>query len=100
MRAMIAARCVFIVPTLVVLIGCAEMIADRAPLVGSSATVTVRGEYTEIALDRVGGISVRDGKLVVRGSSSEVTVDLPASVDAARPNRGWALVTESGSGAT
>jgi hypothetical protein len=35
---------------------------------------------------------------VVRGSSSEVTVDLPASVDAARPNRGWALVTESGTG--
>jgi len=100
MREMIAARCVCILPPLVVLIGCAVTNADRAPLVGSSETVTARGEYTKIALDRVDGISVRDGKLVLRGSSAEMTVDLPASVDPAMPSRNWALVTESGSGAT
>ena len=74
---------------------CAQAIGDRTPLTGESDTMTVRGEIVIADLDQVGGISIRDGRLVLRGSTGELLVDLPAAADAATPKRGWALVTET-----
>jgi hypothetical protein len=74
---------------------CAEAIADRAPVTGTSATMTVRGEIMLVEMDEVGGMAIRDGRLALRGSSGEVLVDLPAVADPGKPKRGWALVTET-----
>jgi hypothetical protein len=80
---------------LLVLAACAQAAADRAPLTGTSKTLTVRGEYNAVALDQIDGMSIRDGRLALRGSSTTAMVDLPPSADPAQANRGWALVTET-----
>jgi hypothetical protein len=80
---------------IVVLVACAPAAADRAPLVGTSKTLTVRGEYTAVTIDRIDGMALRDGKLAVRGSQATIAIDLPPSADATKPGRGWALVTET-----
>jgi len=67
-------------------------------LKGSSETLVVRGEYAPLALDRVEGLSFDKGKVIVRGSSSTVTLDIPAATAAAEPIRHWALVTEGEAG--
>jgi hypothetical protein len=82
----------------VVLVACAPAAADRAPLLGTSKTVTVRGEYNAVAIDQIDGMALRDGKLALRGSQTTIAVDLPPSADATKPGRGWALVTETGPG--
>ena len=81
---------------IVVLAACARAAADRAPLTGTSKTLTVRGEYHAIAIDQVAGIALRDGKLAIRGSQVTIAVDLPPAADPAKAGRGWALVTETG----
>lgn len=40
-------------------------------------------------------MSVEENRLVLHGSSSNVTIDLPASADGSRTTRHWALVTET-----
>ncbi len=80
------------------LAACAQAAADRAPLTGSSKTLTVRGEYATVALDQIEGMSIRDGKLVLRGSTTTASVDLPPAADPAKAGRGWALVTETAAG--
>ena len=95
---MIAARFILIPIHVLIVAACARAAADRAPLAGSSSTLTVRGEYAAVAVDGVDGISVRDGRLVVRGPSSTVSVDLPPVADPTQLNRGWALVTEGVAG--
>jgi hypothetical protein len=85
---------------LFLLFACGQSVAPAAPVTGSSKTVTVRGEYAPVALDRVTGLALENGRLVIRGPSTNVTVDPPASADPAKPVRGWALVTESTSGDT
>jgi hypothetical protein len=62
--------------------------------------MVVRGHYLLVALDRVEGVSIDDGKIALRGSSSSVAIDPPASADLSRPTRNWALVTETNTGAT
>jgi hypothetical protein len=79
----------------VVLVACAPAAADRAPVVGASKTVTVRGEYNAVAIDQVDGMALRDGQLALRGSQTTIAVDLPPPADATKPGRGWALVTET-----
>jgi hypothetical protein len=64
-------------------------------IAGTSKTMSVAGEYTPLALDRVARVGVEEGRLVVHGTSSSVTVDLPAGADAGRATRHWALVTEA-----
>jgi hypothetical protein len=86
-------RCV-VVLIWCVFFGCSRPMAQPAELRGSSQTLTVLGEYTPVALDRVDGLALENGKLVLRGGSGSVTLDLPASADPGRPNRHWALVTE------
>lgn len=72
--------------------------AVPVPLKGSSRTMIVQGEYSPIALDRVDGLSFDKGKVIVHGPSSDVTVDVPATTEAAEPVRHWALVTEGEAG--
>jgi hypothetical protein len=98
MRAMSYRRWLLLPVQIVVLVACARAAADRAPLVGASKTLTVRGEYKAVAIDQIDGMALRDGKLALRGSQSTIAVDLPPSADATKPGRGWALVTETGNG--
>ena len=83
---------------ILVLAACAQAAADRAPLNGQSKTMTVRGEYATVALDQVDGMSLRDGRLALRGSSATTLIDLPPNADPTRAGRGWALVTETAAG--
>jgi hypothetical protein len=62
---------------------------------GESKTVTVRGQYQAIGLDRVDRVSIESSKLVLHGSTASVTIDAPASADLKRPTRHWSLVTEA-----
>lgn len=77
----------------------ASVAARPAPAPGSiagvSKTLTIAGAYTPISLDRVARVAIEDGRLVVHGSSTNVSLDLPAGADASRVTRHWALVTES-----
>jgi hypothetical protein len=43
-------------------------------------------------------MSLRDGRLALRGSSTTTLVDLPPFADATKAGRGWALVTETAAG--
>ena len=51
---------------------------------GSSKTLTVRGEYSAVAIDQIDGMALRDGKLALRGSQTTIAVDLPPTADADR----------------
>ena len=83
---------------IVVLVACARAAADRGAVVGTSKTLTVRGEYNAVAIDQIDGMALRDGKLALRGSQATIAVDLPSAADATKPGRGWALITETGTG--
>ena len=95
MRAMTARRVLLLPVQIVLLAACARAAADRAPLTGSSKTLTVRGEYNAVAIDQIDGMAIRDGRLALRGPQTTVAVDLPPAADAAKPGRGWSLVTEA-----
>jgi hypothetical protein len=72
--------------------------AYPAPLIGASRTHVVRGEYSAVALASVDGVSVRDGKLILRGPLGTLSIAPPASADLSKPTRHWALTTESNAG--
>lgn len=96
-------QAVLLLAALVVPGGCSsgsQAVTYPAPLTGSSQTMVVRGQYETVALDRVEGVSLDDGKLTLRGSSASVALAPPASADLSRPTRNWALVTETSAGAT
>ena len=73
-----------------------QVAAQATPLVSTGGSIAARGQYQPLRLDEVGAVSVKDGKLVVRGSLESVSVDLPPFVDTATIIRHWALVTEAG----
>jgi hypothetical protein len=97
---------VFTLLLMFVLSGCSPRAEDspQAPpsgpvaIIGESKTHDVRGEFRPIALDRVVGLALEDGKVVVRGPSGTVALELPASADTSRPNPGWVLVSEADMG--
>lgn len=95
MRPMIDRRVLLFPIHLLLLAACAGAAADRGPLTGSSKTLTVRGEFSAVALDQIDGMALRDGKLALRGSQTTIAVDLPPTADATKPGRGWSLVTEA-----
>ena len=64
-------------------------------LTASSKDFTVHGEYSPVTLDRVDGLKVEHGRLVLKGAPADVVVDLPAAADADHPARHWALVTDA-----
>lgn len=55
----------------------------------------VTGQYQPLGIDEVAGVSLKDGQLVVRGSTEEATLALPPFVDTSQVIRHWALVTEA-----
>src|SRR5688572_23529841 len=63
------------------------------PLTVTSDTLDVKGEYAGVELDQVNGLAVEDGKLAIRGGSSAVQLEPPASADITKPSRRWVLVT-------
>jgi hypothetical protein len=94
---MIERRLALIPLQVLVIAACAQAAADRGPLTGQSKTMTVRGEYSAVAIDQVDGMSLRDGRLALRGSTTTI-IDLPPMADASKAGRGWALVTETAAG--
>lgn len=74
-----------------------ERHAAAAPqkLTVTSKDYTVSGEYVSLPLDRVDGLRVERGRLVVKGAPADVTVDVPPSADLERIARHWALVTDA-----
>ena len=95
MRPMIDRRVLLLPIHLLLFAACAGAAADRGPLTGSSKTLTVRGEFSAVALDQIDGMALRDGKLALRGPQTTIAVDLPPTADATKPGRGWSLVTEA-----
>jgi hypothetical protein len=95
---MIERRLALIPVQILVIAACAQAAADRAPLTGQSATMTVRGEYSTVAIDQVDGMSLREGRLALRGPTTTTLIDLPPMADATNAGRGWALVTETAAG--
>ena len=74
-----------------------ERRAAAAPqtLTVASKDYTVNGEYVSVPLDRVDGLRVERGRLVVKGAPADVAVDVPPSADLERIARHWALVTDA-----
>lgn len=65
-----------------------------AEILGLSTTLSVAGRFEPVTLDSVDGVAIEGGRLILRGSSTSVGVDLPPSADTAKPVRNWALTTE------
>ena len=61
----------------------------------TSNDYAVAGSYTLVKIDRVEAVRVEKGRLVLRGTPEEVTVDLPATANPEKPARHWALVTDA-----
>jgi hypothetical protein len=74
-----------------------ERHAAAAPqtLTVASNDYTVSGQYVSLPLDRVDGLRVERGRLVVKGPPADVAVDVPPSADLERAARHWALVTDA-----
>lgn len=82
--------------TVVAVSACVQQVAAQAvPLASVAGSMPVKGQYQPLRIDEVGGVALKDGKLVVRGSFESVTIDLPPFVDTTKVVRHWALVTES-----
>ncbi len=72
----------------------AEVITTPRRLDVTSKSMTVRGEFRSLAVDRVEGLQLADGRLVARGSASTVLIEVPAA-DLAHATRRWTLVTDA-----
>ena len=70
-------------------------VTDPIPVKGTSQTVDVEGTCRPIAIDRVDRLLVQGDRLVVQGSGSNLTLDLPPDAVGAEPSSHWALVTEA-----
>jgi len=70
--------------------------ASAAPktLTVASKDYLVSGEYANVPIDRVDGLKVERGRLVVKGLPSDVEVAVPAA-DLEHVARHWALVTDA-----
>jgi hypothetical protein len=72
-----------------------QLPAGPVNITGASSTHVVQGELTPIAMDRIEGLGLVEGKIVVRGAPANITLDPPQSADPSRPNRHWTLVSEA-----
>jgi hypothetical protein len=82
----------------VALAGCSQpshAVIYPAAIKASSQTHLVQGQYTPVALESIDGVSIQEGKLMLRGPSGTIAVDPPAGADLAKPTRHWALTTEA-----
>jgi hypothetical protein len=69
--------------------------AGPVALTGNSRTHDVRGEYRSIALERIDGLALENGTVMIRGLPGTVPLDMPDVADTSRPNRRWVLVSEA-----
>lgn len=67
---------------------------DSGPLKGTSQKLAATGEYKPLSLDAVDRLTLENGKLVVHGPSSSVTLDVPPPAIPEQKTPAWALVTE------
>jgi hypothetical protein len=83
------------------LVALAADVACQGPSAGphkltvSSNDYAVAGTYTLAKIDRVDAVRVEQGRLVLKGSPADVTVDFPATAISDKPARHWALVTDA-----
>jgi hypothetical protein len=78
------------------LTGCRGGSADGPHTVAASSDVyTVAGQYSRVPLDRVDGLTIEQGKLMLHGPPANIAIDLPAGARAERPTRHWALVSDA-----
>jgi hypothetical protein len=94
-----ASHAVLFVTAAIAVGGCVPATAQTVPLIGTSKTMTVKGQYQPLRIDEVDGVALKGAQLVVRGSFESVTIDLPTMADPTKATRHWALVTESSVGA-
>jgi hypothetical protein len=66
-------------------------------LVATSNDYRVDGSYAPANIDRVDGVRVDNGRLVLKGAPADVIVDFPAAANPDKPvrPRHWALVTDA-----
>jgi hypothetical protein len=80
---------------------CAGSAANQAgpsgsvAITGEAEKFDVAGAYQPLAIDRVDGLGRENGRVVVKGPSGNVPIDVPDTVDMSQPNSAWRLVTES-----
>lgn len=65
------------------------------PLRVTSNDYVVRGDYRIVDRDRIDALTIENGRAVLKGSPTDLAVDLPSDADPARPLRHWALVTDA-----
>jgi hypothetical protein len=96
---MSARLCVSTIAALVAMLGAGA--ACQAPSAGphkltvQSTDYKVDGTYALAKIDRVDAVRVDKGRLVLKGTPADLTVDFPPSADPDRPARHWALVTDA-----
>ena len=87
------------VATVVTLLGagaaCQSPSAGPHKLAVKSTDYTVDGSYSLANIDRVDAVRVDKGRMVLKGTPADLTVDFPATADPERPARHWALVTDA-----
>jgi hypothetical protein len=78
------------------LTGCGGRSADGPHTITASSDVyTVAGQYSRVPLDRVDGLTIEQGKLMLHGAPANIAIDLPAGANPERPTRHWALVSDA-----
>ena len=86
-----------LVATLAAGAACQGPAAGPRKLVVKSNDYKVDGSYAPANIERVDGVRVESGRLVLKGAPADLTVDFPAAANADKPvrPRHWALVTDA-----
>ena len=87
-----------IAAALLALTACSHAAQGPTPITGTSDKFVVQGQFAPIELEQVESLNIEHAKLVVHGQTGSVTLDLPASADATKPDPHWALTTENNIG--
>ena len=76
---------------------CQGPAAGPRKLVVKSNDYKVDGAYAPANIDRVDGVRVDNGRLLLKGTPADVTVDFPATANPDQPTRPrhWAIVTDA-----
>jgi hypothetical protein len=74
---------------------CQGSSAGPRRLTVTSTDYNVDGSYSLVKIDRVDGVRVEKGRLVLKGTPADLAVDFPATADPDKPARHWALVTDA-----
>jgi len=94
-RAIVFSAVLALLATLGAEVACQGPSAGPHKLTVTSNDYKVDGSYTLAKIDRVDAVRVDKGRLVLRGTPEDVTVDFPATANPDKPARHWALVTDA-----